>query len=168
MRVRLIPLSLITSSLLSLAAALSATATAGAQQTAAAAGAPAVTGAGPQAAPPCDRTDQDRSKTPHLPLYQGCAVDVQATPPVDAVRPNFEPDRRTAFCYSAMLEVAVDTAGVPEMQTLRVVRATHPNFARAVSRMVPTMRFQPARLGGAPVRQLVPIGTVLASGEPSC
>jgi hypothetical protein len=116
----------------------------------------------------CDRSDQDKRTTPHQPLYQGCAVDVQAVPPADALRPTFEPDRRTSFCYSVMLEVAVNTNGIPEMETLRVVKTTHPSFARAVSAVVPGMRFEPARLGGVAVRQLVPIGTMLASEGASC
>lgn len=156
MRVHLLRFSRLTLSLLALAGACAASGpAAGASQTAASASS-------------CDRSDQDKRTTPHQPLYQGCAVDVQAVPPADALRPTFEPDRRTAFCYSVMLEVAVNANGNPEMETLRVVRTTHPSFARAVSAVVPGMKFEPARLGGVPVRQLVPIGTMLASDGQTC
>ena len=39
--------------------------------------------------------------------------------------------------------------------TLRIVEATHPEFAKAVRDALPFMRFKPARIGERTVRQLV-------------
>lgn len=55
--------------------------------------------------------------------------------------------------YAAMRFV-VDSSGLVDLATIRVLEATHPEFAHAVRRAMPEMRFTPARLGDRPVRQL--------------
>ncbi len=55
--------------------------------------------------------------------------------------------------YAAMRFV-VDTTGLVDLLTVRVLDATHPAFAAAVRAAMPAMRFTPARLGNQPVRQL--------------
>ena len=49
----------------------------------------------------------------------------------------------------------VDSTGVVDLSTFRVVRATHPLFAAAVQLALPNMKFRPAILRGVPVPQLV-------------
>ncbi len=55
--------------------------------------------------------------------------------------------------YAAMRFV-VDTLGRVEAGSVRVLDATHPEFAAAVRAAMPGMKFTPARMGNRPVRQL--------------
>lgn len=56
---------------------------------------------------------------------------------------------------SAFVRYVVDTLGRVDTLTYRVVRTTHPDFAVAVRRALPYMRFRPALHGSRRVRQLV-------------
>lgn len=49
----------------------------------------------------------------------------------------------------------VDTAGVPEPQSFKVIRETHASYSAAVREALPCMRFSPATIRGRRVRQLV-------------
>ena len=109
----------------------------------------------------CDHADQDTSHYLHTPLYRACAVSVKARPIANDVRPEFRATGRDRSCFSAVVRVAVDTAGFPESRTARVVRATDPGFADAVLAIVPTLRFEPARLGERRVRQLFELREVM-------
>ena len=55
----------------------------------------------------------------------------------------------------ARLQFVVDTLGRVELESVRVVDATHPLFAAAVQATLPRMHFSPARVGNHRVRQLV-------------
>ena len=55
---------------------------------------------------------------------------------------------------SAFVRFVVDTNGLVDTMTYRVVRAAHPDFAVAVRRSLGGMRFRPAIRGGVVVRQL--------------
>ena len=79
----------------------------------------------------CDHGDQDTSHYLHTPLYRACAVSVKARPIANDARPEFRATGRDRSCFSAVIQVAVDTAGFPESRTARVVRATDPGFADA-------------------------------------
>lgn len=52
-------------------------------------------------------------------------------------------------------EWVVDEHGAADTTTLRILEATHPDFAKAVRDALPWMRFRPARIGNRSVRQLV-------------
>lgn len=54
----------------------------------------------------------------------------------------------------ALVEFVVDTAGMVEPETVGLVVASHPLFARAARETALSARFLPARRGGRPVRQL--------------
>lgn len=56
---------------------------------------------------------------------------------------------------SAAVRFVVDTNGVADTISYRVLKATHPDFAVAVRRALPGMKFRPALRGGIKVRQLV-------------
>lgn len=56
---------------------------------------------------------------------------------------------------SAFVIYVVDTSGVADTTSFKIVDATHPAFAQAVREAMPKMRFRPAVLGGVKVRQLV-------------
>ena len=109
----------------------------------------------------CDRADQDTSRYLHLPLYRTCAVTVAARRVANDVRPDFWPMARDRNCFSAIVELAVDTLGRPEPRTARLVRASDPGYAAAVLAIVPTLRFEPARLGDRRVRQVYELREVL-------
>ena len=109
----------------------------------------------------CDHADQDTSHYLHTPLYRACAVSVKALAIANDVRPEYRPNGRDRSCFSAIVQVAVDTAGFPEGRTARVVRASDPGFAAAVLAIVPAMRFEPARLGDHRVRQLFELREVM-------
>ena len=102
----------------------------------------------------CDRSDQDTTRYLHLPLYRACAVTVAARRIASDLRPEFFPASRDRSCFSALIEFVVDTIGRPEVRTARLVRATDPSFGVAAMAIVPGLRFEPARLGNRPVRQI--------------
>jgi hypothetical protein len=109
----------------------------------------------------CDHNDQDTSHYLHTPLYRACAVSVKARAIANDVRPEFRATGRDRSCYSAVIQVAVDTVGLPEGRTARVLRATDAGFASAVLAIVPALRFEPARLGERRVRQLFELREVM-------
>ena len=53
------------------------------------------------------------------------------------------------------VEYVVDTTGLADSASLRILRTTHPAFAEAVRAALPGMRFEPGEVGGQLVRQLV-------------
>jgi hypothetical protein len=109
----------------------------------------------------CDRSDQDTTHYLHSPLYHPCAVTLAAQRIANDMRPEFSQTGRSQNCYFALVELAVDTLGRPELRTARLVRANDPGFAAEVLALVPGLRFQPARLGGRRVRQLYQLREVL-------
>jgi TonB family protein len=56
---------------------------------------------------------------------------------------------------SAAVLYVVDSTGLVDTSSYRVISATHPDFAVAVRLALPEMRFRPAIQDGHPVRQLV-------------
>jgi protein TonB len=55
----------------------------------------------------------------------------------------------------ALVQFVVDTTGRAEMNTFKVLKATHELFGAAVKNALPNMRFLPAEVGGKHVKQLV-------------
>jgi protein TonB len=53
------------------------------------------------------------------------------------------------------VEYIVDTTGLADSASLRILRTSHPAFAEAVRAALPGMRFEPGEVGGQLVRQLV-------------
>jgi hypothetical protein len=110
------------------------------------------------------------------PVYRDCEVDRKAelrgseprlpyTPPVTG--------SSSGRCYSAELEFVVDTAGVPELSTVRARPANDRDVEEAMRAVLPMRRYQPALLQERPVRQIVVyrvalgvIRVVSASGRP--
>jgi len=109
----------------------------------------------------CDHADQDTSHYLHTPLYRACAVSVKARPIANDARPEYRATGRDRSCFSAIIQLAVDTTGFPESRTARVIQATNPSFAAAVLAIVPGLRFEPARIGERHVRQLFELREVM-------
>jgi protein TonB len=73
-----------------------------------------------------------------------------------AVPPMYPPELRAVGMEGeVVVQFVVDTMGRAEMRTFRVLRSTHSAFDQAVRDALPLMRFEPARLGGRLVRQVV-------------
>lgn len=62
---------------------------------------------------------------------------------------------RDGGCYRANYEFVVDTLGFPEIATIRDVSVNNSSFGQAVRDVIPRLRYEPAQLRGAPVRQTV-------------
>ena len=64
--------------------------------------------------------------------------------------------QRGAITGEILVQFVVNTAGVPEMTTFRMLEATDPRLEPQARALVASLRFQPAELvRGCPVRQLV-------------
>ena len=72
-------------------------------------------------------------------------------------RPPRYPDRmRNARVEGEVLiQFVVDSLGVPDMNSVKVLRSTYPDFTMAVRTALPEFRFYPAQIAGRPVRQRV-------------
>lgn len=63
--------------------------------------------------------------------------------------------REKKIAGNVVVQFVVDTAGQPQMWTLKVLRATHLEFVPAVRSALAQSHFSPAELGGRKVKQLV-------------
>jgi TonB family protein len=63
-------------------------------------------------------------------------------------------------------QFVVNADGSPDMQTLKVLKATDPQFVDAVKSALAQMRFDPAELNGRPVRQLTQMPFQFTLGKP--
>jgi TonB family protein len=92
-------------------------------------------------------------------VYTAEQVDQAARP--DSTNPiaPYYPDalKRTRTAGDVLVEFVVDTAGVPELETVGIVSASHPAFGSAARDAVGSARFSPAIRAGKPVRQLVQV-----------
>ncbi|MES2521766.1 MAG: hypothetical protein V4617_03625 [Gemmatimonadota bacterium] len=98
------------------------------------------------------------STNPSAPVYRDCHVERKAyvlrnnnSGPV----PVFTPPKDGPNCYRATFEFIVDTLGRPEAGTVRRVAATDAVYGTAMEAAIPSLLFEPARLRGAAVRQIV-------------
>jgi TonB family protein len=90
------------------------------------------------------------------PAYFEFQVEKPVAPLAGMPSPKYPPALRSAGVEGQVLvQFVVDTAGEPELSTFKVLRSSHDLFTSAVRDLLPTLRFQPAELGGRKVRQLV-------------
>jgi len=87
--------------------------------------------------------------------FSSVEVESAAERSPESAAPHYPPHLMNAGVegYAAMRFV-VDTTGRVDLTSIRVLDATHPEFAAAVKLAMPGMKFTPARLGERPVRQL--------------
>ncbi len=93
-----------------------------------------------------------------LPVYKACQVDHEAKPRGIEPRLDWQPplsEIRDGGCYRAEYEFVVDTLGLPEIGTIRDVSVNNSSFGQSVKDIIPRLRYDPAQLRGAPVRQTV-------------
>ena len=103
----------------------------------------------------CPFRQQDSVFVAGGPVYRACAVKTKAVLLTTDIRPDFRPTVTGNTCYSAEVEFVVDARGLPETRTARVVRTNNQAFAESVLSLLPRLRFEPAKLDGVPVRQIV-------------
>ena len=102
-------------------------------------------------------------------VFTADQVDQAAAPDSASPIAPYYPDalKRARTAGDVLIEFVVDTAGVPELETVGIVAASHPAFANAARAAVGAARFSPAVKAGRPVRQLVqvPVKFELTSGS---
>jgi hypothetical protein len=112
----------------------------------------------------CPLTQRDSAYLAGGYVYRDCAVSVKAKLIPGSQRVDYRPTRVGNACYSAELEFVVDTLGKVETPTVQIVRTTDRAFAEAVMANAPTWRYEPARLDGKLVRQIVLEKSAMATG----
>jgi hypothetical protein len=104
----------------------------------------------------CPLSSRDSTYLARGPVYRDCAVDEKARLTTTNLHPDFQPTGRPeSGCLSAEVEFVVDSTGVPEVETARLVRSNSSSFGDAVLAMVRSLRYEPAKIAGARVRQIV-------------
>ena len=86
------------------------------------------------------------------------SVAVADEPPLllTSPEPRYPPTLRAAGIEgTVMIEVIVDTEGIPEAESARVVSSNHAQFEVAARRVVLGARYRPGRWRGRPVRVLI-------------
>ena len=106
----------------------------------------------------CAPVPDDSAFRENGPVYRDCAVERAAKLTTPDARIGYRPStppRQGTTCYFAVVEFVVDARGVPEMATARIVRTNETPFGHAVVASLPGWRYEPAVIGGLPVRQVV-------------
>ena len=98
-------------------------------------------------------------------VYRACEVDqqVRRSTATRRVIPTANATSTSASCLVAEFELVIDTTGVPEVGTAKLVRWSDPQFARDVLATMPAWRYSAARKGGSAVRQVVRDTTIRAT-----
>lgn len=92
------------------------------------------------------------------PVYLPCQVDREAREARSNAKLNWVPaagEITSTACFRAEVRFVVDALGYPEPGTAALVSTNNRGFGTAVMALVPDLRYQPARLKGRPVRQVV-------------
>jgi hypothetical protein len=89
-------------------------------------------------------------------VYVAAELDQPVSFDPTSAAPAYPPDLQKAGIEGfATMRFVVDTLGMADTTTLKVLAMTHPGFAAAVRAALPGMHFRPAELGSQRVRQLV-------------
>lgn len=92
------------------------------------------------------------------PVYRDCDVDrparLRGSPPQPAWTPRGS-DLVDGRCFRAEFQFVVDTLGAPDLSTLTAVSSSSTEYGEAVRATLRNLRYEPAILGGKPVRQIV-------------
>ena len=118
----------------------------------------AETAAGDASAAGCALRPQDSTFALLGPVFRDCQVQTKAALLTKDIRPDFRPsttNTKSGNCYSAELEYVVNEQGAVETKTVRVVKTTDQALADAIISILPQWKFEPAKLNGVAVRQIV-------------
>jgi TonB family protein len=92
------------------------------------------------------------SETPYFEFQ----VEKPVTQDLQSPQPLYPDVLRDAGIEGEVLaQFVVDTVGLAEPGSLKILQASHDLFAQAVTEMLPRMRFVPAETGGRKVKQFV-------------
>jgi TonB family protein len=88
--------------------------------------------------------------------YYEYQVEQAATPKPDNIPPRYPDLLRAAKVEgSVLMQFVVRVDGSPDTSTVKVLKSSHDLFTKAVLAALPSMRFNPAEVGGKAVKQLV-------------
>ena len=88
--------------------------------------------------------------------YYEFQVDKLAAPVKGTKAPRYPGDLLASGISGCVLvQFVVDSAGLPEPETFKVLKTSHVSFAQVVLESIPQVRFTPAKVGANNVRQLV-------------
>jgi hypothetical protein len=109
---------------------------------------------------PCTLTRSDSVFLKGGAVYRECAVDQPAKELPSDFRPSWSPTSMPSAvspikCYSAEIEFVVNTSGLPETGTARLVSTSDPKYGGAWMEAFTKLKFEAARKKGMPVRQIV-------------
>ena len=103
------------------------------------------------------KSDTGKAAKPATPMKE-FTLDQQARLRPDFVQPAYPQILTEAgITGSVHLMIVVDTTGLVDESSLKVIRASHQLFLNAVRPTLSGLRFFPAKVGNRPVRQLVQI-----------
>jgi hypothetical protein len=103
----------------------------------------------------CPLTQRDSAYLAGGFVYRDCAVSVRAKLVPTSMRIDYRPTQVRNGCYTAEIEMVVDTLGSAEVRTAQIIRTNDRGFAEAALANISTWRFEPARIDGKAVRQIV-------------
>ena len=106
----------------------------------------------------CTGTPPDTTMHLALPIYRDCEVDKPAKVRGEEPRPELSALTTRAprsGCLRAEFEFVVDSLGFVERTTVQPQSGNDRDLESAVSATLGQLRYEPARLDGHPVRQLV-------------
>jgi hypothetical protein len=115
----------------------------------------------------CPLTQRDSAYLAAGIVYRDCAVSARAKLIPSSVRIDYRSTQVRNGCYTAEIEMVVDTLGKVEVPTAQIIRTNDRAFAEAALANISTWRFEPARIEGKAVRQIVlekpTLGTVVVA-----
>lgn len=108
------------------------------------------------AAAECALSAQDSAFASDFPLYTRCTVQTPARPldtqPVELIAMSMQP---RVQCFKADIQFVVGFNGKPEKGTARIITTNDDVYAQAVLASLPGWMYEPGRVSGLAVRQLV-------------
>ncbi len=88
--------------------------------------------------------------------FNAFEVDIEVVAIAGTGSPRYPEMLRSAGTEGQVIaQFVVNEKGRVDQKSFKVVSSTHPQFADAVQRALPQMRFKPAKIAGKPVSQLV-------------
>ena len=106
----------------------------------------------------CALRPQDSTFAASGPVYRDCAVSSKAYLLTTDIHPDFQASRaamKSGVCAVAEVDYVVGADGYVEARTAHIVKTNNPTYADAVVAILPQWRFEPAKLDGVPVRQII-------------
>ena len=91
-------------------------------------------------------------------VYYASELTIEARPVADNPVPQYPDSLRAARVGGLVLaQWVVDTSGIPQMSTFKIVRSPYKALSDAVRAAVEKMRYEPARFNGKKVRELLQV-----------